>query len=364
MEIFVGKEENMTILLGINGFGKVGRSVFYASLYDPTVAVVAINDTSSSTEYIAFLMEHEVPPQHRIPVKAVAANDHTIMVNGTQRIEITHSHDACTVGWGKVLVAVVMECSGLFSTRERCWGHITGGAGAVIVATQSADAPLILPGINDTSISEALPVFCTGNIVAAAIAPIIDLFAKCIGLEEISYTSIVSPLPIDPAAKRSNDPLEWRQARLESSSVVVPHRTAGVTTLVKAFPKLDGKITGSCFQIPAQTGCTVDLLFRTSKPMSKEQLDHFMINAAGHPVYGEALEHRPGEVAYVSSDTLTTYKVLYDQRTSQSSANGLTHKLVLWVDLQNNLAHRLLDLAKKTGAALVNRVAAEGNVGE
>lgn len=352
----------MTILLGINGFGKVGRSVFYASLYDPTVAVVAINDTSSSTEYIAYLMEHEVPSQHRIPVKAVAANDHTIMVNGTQRIEITHTHDACTVGWGKGLVAVVIECSGLFSTRERCWGHVTGGAGAVIVAAQSADAPLVLPGINDGAIKDALPVLCTGNTVGAAIAPIIDLFVKCIGLEEASYTSIIPPLSVDPAARRSNDPLEWRQTRLESSPVIVPHRNAGVTTLIKAFPKLDGKITGTCFQVPAHAGCTVDLTIHTSKPMSKEQLDHFMIDAAAHPVYGEALEHRPGEVAYVSSDTLTTYKVLYDQRTSQSTASGLTHKLVLWVDLENNLAHRLLDLAKKTGAALTSRARTEATV--
>lgn len=354
----------MTVFLGINGFGKVGRSVFFASLYDPTVSVVAINDTASSTEYIAFLMEHEIPPQHRIPVKAVACDDHSIMVNGTQRIEVTHAHDACTVRWGKSLVAVVIECSGLFSTRERCWGHVTGGAGAVIIAAQSADAPLVIPGINDSTIPKSLPVLCTGNMVAAAIAPILDLFMKCIGVEELSYTSILSPLSIDPAARRSNDPLEWRQARMESSPVIVPHRSAGVTTLIKSFPKLEGKMTGSCFQIPAYTGCTIDLTVRTSKPMSKEQLDHFMTNAAAHPVYGETLEHRPGEVAFISSDTLTTYKVLYDQSTSQTTSSGLMHKLVLWVNLENNLAHRLLDLSKKIGNALSTRTVTESIANE
>lgn len=345
----------MTVLLGINGFGPIGRAVFYASLYDPTVAVVAINDPSASTEYIAFLMEHEVPPQHRIPVKAVAADDKTIMVNGTQRIQVTHTHDCSAIGWGKCLVAIVLECSGLFSTRERCWGHVTGGAGAVIIASQSADAPLVLPGINDSILDKALPVICAGHAVTAAIAPVIDLFSKSTGLEEVSFTSIISPLSIDPASGRTNDPLEWRQARLASSSVVVPHRNAGLSTLIKAFPKLDGKINGSSFQIPAHTGCTVDLDIKISKPMSKDQLDHFMINAASHPLYGQSLEHRPGEAAYISSDTMKTHKILYDQSSSQSMASGVSHKLVLWVDLENNYANRLLVLAKQTSIALVNR---------
>lgn len=345
----------MTILLGINGFGPIGRAVFFASLYDPTVAVVAINDTSASTEYIAFLMEHEAPQSHRIPVKAVAADDKTIMVNGTQRIQVTHTHDCSAVGWGKCLVAIVLECSGLFSTRERCWGHVTGGAGAVIVAAQSADAPLVLPGINDSVMDKALPVISTGHAVTAALAPVIDLFSKSTGLEEVSFTTIISPLSIDPAAGRTNDPLEWRQARLASSAVVAPHRNPGISTLVKAFPKLDGKINGSAFQIPAHTGCAVDITLKTTKPMSKEQLDHFMANAAAHDVYGQSIEVRQGEAAIISSDTFNTHKVLYDSSTSQTMASGLTHKLVLWVDLENNFANRLLVLAKQASVALANR---------
>lgn len=234
----------MTILLGINGFGPVGRAVFYESLYDPTVSVVAINDSSASTEYIAFLMEHEVPQHFRIAVKAVAADDKTIMVNGTQRIQVTHTHDCSAIGWGKCLVSVVVECSGLFSTRERCWGHVTGGADAVVVASQSADAPLVLLGINDNTMDKALPVFCTGHPITAGIAPIVDLFLKSTGLQEVSFTSIVPPLPVHPTAGKSGDPLEWRQARLESSSTVVPHQNSGVSTLIKAFPELDGKVSG------------------------------------------------------------------------------------------------------------------------
>lgn len=345
----------MTVLLGINGFGPIGRSVFYASLYDPNVSIVAINDTGATTEYIAFLMEHEVPPQHQIPVKAVAANENTIMVNGVHRIEVTHFHECSEIKWSNSLVSVVLECSGLLSTRKRSWGHIVGGAGAVVIASQSADAPLVINGINDSIIDKAMPVICAGHIVTGAIAPVIDLFSKSIGLEEVSFTSITSPQAVEPAAGRTNDPLEWRQARLASSSVVAPHRDPGISTLLKAFPQIGGRITGSSFQIPARTGCTVDLTLRTSKAMSKEQLDQFMMNAAAHKVYGLTLEHRPQEVAYISSDTVGTHKILYDQSSSQTTENGLTHKLILWVNLENNLAYRLLSLAKQAAGCLANR---------
>lgn len=346
------------VLIGINGFTPVGRAVFFATLMDPTVSVGVINDVSCSTEFIAYALEHERPAG--VPaMKVETYGEDNLLINGTQKVLITHTNDMRAVGWGNRQIAVVVECSGTATTKERCWGHLTGGAAAVVIAAQSVDAPVIVPGINDVAVEKGMPVVCAGSFLGAALAPFLQFLCKTVGVEEVSYTAIHGPQPVDPTAGRSADPVDWRQTRLSSSasSVIVPYHHTGLSTLQKVLPQLRDKICGSAFQVPVQQGCAVDLFVRTTAVVSKDQLDASIAQVASDPTLAKCVAVHTPKNYVISSDCIGSRRVIYEQNASVTNPSGNTHKLLLWIDLYALYAQRLLDLATLAAGAMCNNSA-------
>lgn len=343
-----------TLCVGINGFGPVGRTVFYAALQDPRISVVAINDASFSTACIAYMMERECPP-FLPPVHAEVMGDNVVTVGGAHRIAITQ--ETRPTKWGDHQVQVVLECTGTTTTRERCLSHVTFGAQHVVVAAHSADAPLahtaIRPAEGVCKDGRAIQVHSCGSRLGAVLAPLLHLLDRDLGLEEVSYT-VISGISeeSDPAAGRSADPLDWRQLRLQQftatgkGAFAPSARCTGLPTLERFFPHLQGRLCASDFQVPGHNGCAIDLFVRTGKSSSKEEIDALIARGAAEQSPFVKVFNVARDGAMISTDCLGTDSLIYEKDVSSSLAGGHSHKLMLWVDLEWAYAQQVVALAK------------------
>ncbi|KEG13005.1 glyceraldehyde-3-phosphate dehydrogenase [Trypanosoma grayi] len=332
-------DDSMPICVGINGFGPIGRAVLFSSFTDPLVNVTAINDASTSVDYIAYVVQRESPLSTEERASVIVVGDY-VCIQGTHKIRVTQKHDLVEIGWREAGVRYVVECSGLSSTRERCWGHITGGASGVVIAGQSADAPTVIIGANETELKKAYPVICAGAPIAVALAPLIRLLHEQYGVEECSYTAIHGMRTVEPTAGRSKNTQDWRQTRA-AADAIIPYSQTGNKTLEKIFPFLAERISGSAFQVPVTKGCAVDMLVRLAQPVSKELLDGTIKEAAGGQLR-EVLMYSGADL--ISRDCVPNGKLCYDTTSSQCLRDGEVHKLLLWFNFDGSYANRLLSL--------------------
>ncbi|RNF26309.1 putative glyceraldehyde-3-phosphate dehydrogenase [Trypanosoma conorhini] len=329
----------MPVCVGINGFGPVGQAVLFSSFTEPTVKVVAINDASMNIDYIAYLLQRESPLSAADRASVVVVGEF-ICIQGSHKIRVSQKHDLVDIAWQDVGVHYVVECTGLSSTRERCWGHVTGGAKGVVIAGQSADAPTLILGANDAEFKKVCPVVCAGLPVAVALVPLIRFMHEQYGIDECSYTAIHGMRSAELTAGRSKNPQDWRQTRVSLDSIV-PYIHTGNKTMERVLPGLVGRISGSAFQVPVTKGCAVDMLVRLSQPVPKEVLDEALKEAATGRLSGVFVYSNED---FVSRDCVPNGKLYYDAKTSHSIREGEAHKLLLWFDLDGGYAKRILSL--------------------
>lgn len=344
------------VTVGINGFGPVGRNVFYAVLQDPKLSIVAVNDPSFTSACMAYMMEHE-RPAHLPAIHVEADGDKAVIVNGTHRVSVTQ--ESRPTKWGELGVQVVLECTGTSTTKERCATHITFGAQHVIIANHSADAPLVVRGVTPAekmaSNGSSVQVHSCGGRLGAVLAPFLRLVDSSLVLEEVSYTAISGLSDeADPAAGRSADPMDWRQLRLQQSTATGKGAFApsaahtGERTLLKLFPQLQGRITASAFQVPGHKGCAVDLFLRTGKAACKEEFDRLVAAAAAEgtepfvKMVGGSESGTTG--AMISTDCLGSDTLLYETAVSTCASQGHSHKVLLWLDLEWAYAKQVVTL--------------------
>ncbi|KAH9601866.1 Glyceraldehyde 3-phosphate dehydrogenase [Trypanosoma melophagium] len=329
----------MPISVGINGFGEVGQAILFSSFTDPLVNVVAINDASVSIDYMAYLLRHESPLSVEEKSSVMVVGDY-LCLQGNYKIRVTQKHDLVEIGWHDAGVAYVLECTGLNSTQERCWGHITGGAHGVIIAGQSADAPTVVMGVNEMNLKRAHPVVSAGSPIAVALAPLIRILHEQYKIEECSYTALHGVQKTDSVMGRSKNPREWRQRR-SALDAIVPCTQTGKKTIEKIMPTLAEYISGSAFQVPVVKGCAIDMIVRFAQPVSKEVLDAVIKEAAAGRL-SEALLY--SEEDLINRDCMPNGKLYYDATSSQCLRDGSAHKLLLWFDIDGSYAKRILSL--------------------
>ncbi|ORC91980.1 glyceraldehyde-3-phosphate dehydrogenase [Trypanosoma theileri] len=329
----------MPIGVGINGFGDIGQSVLFSSFTDPLVNVVAINDASMNIEYMAYLLRHESPLSVEEKSSVVVVGEY-ICIHGNRKIRVTQKHDLAEIGWHDAGVIYVLECTGLNSTQERCWGHITGGAHGVIIAGQSADAPTVVLGVNEMNMKKTHPVVCAGSPIAVALAPLIRILHEQYMIDECSYTALHGIQKGDSVMGKSKNPQEWRQKR-SALDAIIPCTQTGKKTMEKIMPTLAEYISGSAFQVPVVKGCAIDMIVRFAQPVSKEVLDTTLKEAASGRL-SEALLY--SEEDLINRDCLPNGKLYYDAISSQCLRDGSAHKLLLWFDIEGSYAKRILSL--------------------
>ncbi|NCF36160.1 MAG: type I glyceraldehyde-3-phosphate dehydrogenase [Gammaproteobacteria bacterium] len=270
----------MSIRVGINGFGRIGRMVFRAAQDFSDVEVVGINDLLEP-EYLAYMLKHD--SVHGRFRGDVAVEGNTLVVNG-KNIRLTAERDPAELKWGDLDVDVVVEATGLFLTKETAQKHIDAGAKKVIMSAPSKDdTPMFVFGVNDDKYAgEAIisNASCTTNCLAPIAKVIDDNFGLKRGLMTTVHAATATQKTVDGPSMK-----DWRGGRgiLEN---IIPSSTGAAKAVGKVLPKLNGKLTGMAFRVPTSDVSVVDLTVELEKNASYEDICTAMKAASEGPMKG------------------------------------------------------------------------------
>ncbi|MCP4874813.1 MAG: type I glyceraldehyde-3-phosphate dehydrogenase [Gammaproteobacteria bacterium] len=264
----------MTIRVGINGFGRIGRMVFRAAQDFSDVEVVGINDLLDP-EYLAYMLKHD--SVHGKFKGDISVEGDTLIVNGNN-IRLSAERDPAELNWGALNVDVVIEATGLFLTKESAQKHIDAGAGKVIMSAPSKDdTPMFVYGVNDDSYDgEAIisNASCTTNCLAPIAKVVNDNFGLKRGLMTTVHAATATQKTVDGPSMK-----DWRGGRgiLEN---IIPSSTGAAKAVGKVLPSLNGKLTGMSFRVPTSDVSVVDLTVELENEASYEDICAAMKSAS------------------------------------------------------------------------------------
>ncbi|WP_374691536.1 type I glyceraldehyde-3-phosphate dehydrogenase [Accumulibacter sp.] len=271
----------MTIKVGINGFGRIGRMVFRAAVkHFPDIEVVGINDLLEP-DYLAYMLKYD--SVHRRFDGDISVDGNTLVVNG-KRIRLTAVKDPAELKWDEVGADVVVESTGLFLTLDTCQKHIAAGARKVIQSAPSKDdTPMFVFGVNDqtyagqTIISNAS---CTTNCLAPVAKVLNDNWGIKRGLMTTVHAATATQKTVDGPSNK-----DWRGGRgiLEN---IIPSSTGAAKAVGKVIPELNKKLTGMAFRVPTSDVSVVDLTCELSNEATYEQICAAMKAASEGPMKG------------------------------------------------------------------------------
>ncbi|MBS0436068.1 MAG: type I glyceraldehyde-3-phosphate dehydrogenase [Proteobacteria bacterium] len=257
----------MTIKIGINGFGRIGRMVFRAAIQNfKDVEVVGINDLLEP-DYLAYMLKYD--SVHGRFKGEVAVDGNTLIVNG-KKIRLTAVKDPAELKWGEIGADIVVESTGLFLTKETAQKHIAAGAKKVIMSAPSKDdTPMFVYGVNDkTYKGEAIVsnASCTTNCLAPVAKVLNDTFGIKRGLMTTVHAATATQKTVDGPSNK-----DWRGGRgiLEN---IIPSSTGAAKAVGVVIPELNKKLTGMSFRVPTSDVSVVDLTVELNKEASYDEI--------------------------------------------------------------------------------------------
>jgi glyceraldehyde 3-phosphate dehydrogenase len=327
------------IKVGINGFGRIGRMVFRAAVYNfaNDIEVVGINDLLAA-DYLAYMLKYD--SVHGRFKGDVAVDGNYLVVNG-KKIRLTAEKDPANLKWNEVGAEVVVESTGFFLTDETARKHIEAGAKKVIMSAPSKDAtPMFVYGVNDKTyagqdiISNAS---CTTNCLAPIAKVLNDKFGIVKGLMTTVHAATATQKTVDgPSSK------DWRGGRgiLEN---IIPSSTGAAKAVGKVLPALNGKLTGMSLRVPSSDVSVVDLTVVLEKPATKDDIKAAMKEAAEGELKG-ILGYT--EEAVVSTDFRGCAKTsIFDAEAGISLDNNFA-KIVSWYDNEWGYSNKVLEMVR------------------
>lgn len=272
----------MTIKVGINGFGRIGRMAFRAAIKDfKDIEVVAINDLLEP-DYLAYMLKHD--SVHGRFQGEVAVSGSNLVVNG-KNIRLSAEKDPANLKWDEVGADIIIECTGIFLTTATCQKHIDAGARKVVQSAPSKDdTPMFVYGVNhDAYQGEAIvsAASCTTNALAPVAKVLNDSFGIKRGLMTTVHAATASQKTVDGPSNK-----DWRGGRgiLEN---IIPSSTGAAKAVGKVIPALNKKLTGMAFRVPVSDVSVVDLTCELEREASYEQIISAMKAAsASGPLQG------------------------------------------------------------------------------
>jgi len=326
----------MSIKVGINGFGRIGRMVFRATVNHPDIEVVGINDLCSA-EYLAYMLKYDT--MHGQFQGEVSATENAIVVNGRE-IPISAERNTADLPWGKLGAEYVVESTGLFLTKEKAQGHLDAGAKKVIMSAPSKDdTPMFVMGVNQNSYTSDMNFVSNASCTTNCLAPIAKVLNDNFGIVEGLMTTVHSTTNTQKCVDAPSMK-DWRGGRAASGNII-PSSTGAAKAVGKVIPELNGKLTGISMRVPTLDVSVVDLTVNLAKPASKEDICNAMKKAAEGELKG-VLGYT--DEAVVSSDFLG------DTRTSIFDAEAGVYltdkfvKVVSWYDNEMGYSNKVLEL--------------------
>ncbi len=326
----------MSIKVGINGFGRIGRMVFRVSDDHDEIEVVGINDLCTP-DYLAYMLKYDT--MHGTFKGEISSTDHSIIVNG-QEIPVFAEKDPANIPWAEVGAEYIVESTGLFLTKEKAEAHLKAGAKKVIMSAPSKDdTPMFVCGVNldqyTSDMNFVSNASCTTNCLAPIAKVLNDNFGITDGLMTTVHSTTATQKTVDGPSQK-----DWRGGRAASGNII-PSSTGAAKAVGKVIPALNGKLTGMSMRVPTLDVSVVDLTVNLAKPAKYEEICAAMKKASEGELKG-ILGYT--EEAVVSSDFLG------DERTSifdAAAGIALTDtfvKVVAWYDNEIGYSDKLLCL--------------------
>ena len=332
----------MTIKVGINGFGRIGRNIFRALLSSGAdVEIVGINDLTDTTTLAHLLKYDSVLGRIDVPVEAA---ENAIVVDGTS-IPVFAERDPANLPWASVGAAVVVESTGIFTSADDARKHVDAGASKVIISAPAKGEDItIVMGVNDGDYNPAKDVIisnasCTTNCLAPMAKAIDDAF----GIERGLMTTIHAYTNDQRILDFPHSDL--RRARAAAINMI-PTSTGAAKAIALVLPHLKGKLDGYAMRVPVPTGSATDLTVELKTAASKEEINAVVKQAADGPMKG-ILQYTEDPI--VSTDIVTDpASCIFDA--GMTNTNGNMAKVLGWYDNEWGYSNRLVDLVGLVGA--------------
>jgi glyceraldehyde 3-phosphate dehydrogenase len=324
------------IKVGINGFGRIGRLAFRASLQRNDIEVVAINDIID-VDYMAYMLRYDTI--HGRFNGSVEVKDGKLVVNGNA-IRVTAEKDPANLKWNEVGADYVIESTGLFLTKEKAEAHLKAGAKKVVLSAPSKDdTPMFVIGVNHKTYQKEMNMVscasCTTNCLAPVTKVLNDNFGILEGLMTTVHSTTATQKTVDGPSMK-----DWRGGRAAAGNII-PSSTGAAKAVTKVIPELKGKLTGMAFRVPTLNVSVVDLTCRLEKATTYEDICAVMKKAADGELKG-ILGYTQDEV--VSSDFIGDARTSIFDAKAGIMLNPNFVKIIAWYDNEWGYSCKLLDM--------------------
>jgi len=329
-----------TVKIAINGFGRIGRASLKIALSRKDVEVVAINDLTDNAT-LAHLFKYDT--MYRIYPGKVEAKPGKIIING-KTIVVTAEKDPSKLPWKTLGVDVVLECTGIFRSTEKCQAHIRAGAKRVIISAPADDkTPTFVLGVNDKSYKKQAVInnaSCTTN----SAAPVMAIVEKYWGVQKAMLTTIHSYTADQNLVDGPHKDL--RRARSAAQNIV-PTSTGAAKAVGETMPQLVGKFDGISVRVPTPVVSLSDFVILTKKNTSVDEIKSVFKKEAKLACWKGLLE--VSEEPLVSSDLIGNPHSSIVDLGMTNVVEGNLVKIVAWYDNEWGYSNRLVELAAKVG---------------
>ncbi|MDB4007399.1 type I glyceraldehyde-3-phosphate dehydrogenase [Flavobacteriaceae bacterium] len=324
------------IKLGINGFGRIGRMVFRASLKRSDVQVVGINDLLD-VEHLAYLLKYD--SVHGTCNASIEVKDGNLVVDNNI-IRISAERDPKLIGWDSISTDIVAECTGIFTSLEKAQFHIDGGAKKVVISAPSPDAPMFVMGVNHNDVKSSDLIVSNASCTTNCLAPVAKVLHDQFGISDALMTTVhattATQFTVDGPSKK-----DFRGGR-SSLLNIMPASTGAAKAVTKVIPSLAGKITGMAFRVPTANVSVVDLTVKLDSETSYDKVMDALKLASENELKG---------VLGFTKDLVVSQDFIGDSRTSivdynaGIELNSTFFKIVTWYDNEAGYSNKLIDLA-------------------
>ncbi len=331
-------ESVMSIKVGINGFGRIGRLVLRASIDHPDIEIKGINSTMAP-DYMIYLLKYDTV--HGTFGAELGYTDNSITINGRE-IPVCMDRDPHNVHWDAFGVEYLAECTGKFLTKEKAMPHVENGAKKVIFTAPSKDdTPMFVMGVNEDTYTKDMTFVSNASCTTNCLAPLAKVIQNKFGIELGLMTTVHSAT----ATQKTVDSASGKDRRSGRSIVgnIIPASTGAAKAVGKVIPALNGRLTGMAMRIPAADVSVVDLTCQLSTSTSYEEICAEVRRASQ--------EEMAGVIEYVDEDLVSadfignTHTSIFDARAGMMLGDRFV-KLIAWYDNECGYAAKCLDLMR------------------
>jgi len=332
----------MPVKVAINGFGRIGRLVFRILHGAADMEIVAVNDLTSP-KMLAYLLKYDTA--HGLYDKSVAYTEKAITVGGNE-ITIISERDPMNLPWASLGIDVVLECTGLFTSRKSASAHIEAGAKKVVISSPAGDdLPTIVYGVNENIIGKADTIISTASCTTNCLAPMAYTLNKLAAIQK-GFMTTVHAYTNDQGTLDSPRPKgDLRRTRAAAGNII-PQPTGAAKAIGLVIPELSGRLDGSAQRVPVLTGSIAELVAAVEAHVTAEQVNEAM-KAASSESFGYTDEE------IVSSDVIgMAYGSLFDS--TQTKAMGMDAgtlvKVAAWYDNESSYANQMARVIRHIAA--------------